>query len=152
MSKVKKIQFSATIEAPVEVVWRVMFGAKTYPQWTKVFAEGSYFEGSWSEGSRIRFLVPSGDGMIAEIAENRPHEFMSIRHLGFVAKGVEDTESEAVRAWAPAYENYTFTSIPGGTRVTVEQDVTADFEQFMREAWPKALELLGELCAARGAD
>ena len=146
MSKIKRIQFSATIEAPVEVVWETMFSPETYPRWTKVFTEGSYFEGSWSEGSRIRFLVPSGDGMVAEIAESRPHEFMSIRHLGFVASGVEDTESEAVRAWAPAYENYTFTSIPEGTRVTVDQDVTAEFEQSMQGVWPKALALLKELC------
>ena len=149
MSKIRRIQFRTTIEAPVEVVWDVMFGAETYPRWTKAFAEGSSFEGSWSEGHRIRFLVPSGDGMVAEIAENRRHEFVSIRHLGFVAKGVEDTESEAVRAWAPAYENYTFTPVGEGTRVTVDQDVTADFEQYMREAWPKALTLLKELCEDR---
>ena len=148
MSKVKRIQFSVTIEAPVEEVWEVMFSAETYTQWTEAFAEGSYFEGSWSEGSRIRFLVPPGDGMVAEIAENRPHELMSIRHLGIVTKGVEDTESEAVRDWAPAYENYTFTSVPGGTKVTVDQDVTEDFEQSMRETWSKAFERLKVLCEA----
>jgi hypothetical protein len=39
--------------------------------------------------------------MIAEIAEHRPNEFISIRNLGFIAKGVEDTGSDAVRARAP---------------------------------------------------
>jgi len=58
-------------------------------------------------GERIQFLSPSGDGMVAEIAENRTNEFISIRQLGLIKKGVEDTESEAVRAWAPVYENYT---------------------------------------------
>lgn len=149
MSNVKRIQFQRTIEAPASVVWETMLGAETYPRWTAAFAEGSYYEGSWDRGSRIRFLVPSGDGMVAEIAECRPNEFLSIRHLGFVAKGIEDTESETVRAWAPAYENYTFNSVAEGTKLVVEQDVTEDFEQYMKDAWPKALELLERLCRDR---
>ena len=149
MSEVKRIQFKTMIEAPVARVWEVMLGAESYPSWTKAFVEGSYFEGSWSEGSRIKFLAPSGDGMVAEIAENRPHEFVSIRHLGFIVNGVEDTESDSVRAWAPAYENYTFKTVSEGTEVVVDQDVTADFEQLMNEAWPTAFELLKQLCEDR---
>ena len=152
MSKVRRIQFQATIEAPVSVVWETMLGAKSYPRWTAPFSEGSYYEGSWEQGSRIRFLSPSGDGMIAEIAENRPHELISIRHLGYIVKGTEDTDSEAVRAWAPAYENYAFSSVPEGTELVVDQDVTEDFEQLMRRMWPKALELLKQLCEERAAD
>lgn len=146
MSKVKQIQFEATIDAPVAVVWEQMFGAESYRHWTAAFAEGSYFEGSWSQGSRIRFLSPSGDGMVAEIAENRLNEFVSIRHLGLVIKGEDDTDSESVRAWAPAYENYTFSSVPEGTRIVVDQDVTEEFEQSMRDTWSKAFELLKQLC------
>lgn len=151
MSDVKRIQFQATIRAPVEVVWEVMLGAETYPRWTKAFVEGSYYEGDWSQGSRIKFLASPGEGMVAEIAENRTYEFISIRHLGFVANGIEDTESDAVRAWAPAYENYTLSSVEGGTSVVVDQDVTADFEQSMKETWPKAFELLKQLCEAETA-
>ena len=58
--------------------------------------------------------------MVSEIAENKPNEFISIRHLGYIANGIEDTQSEAIRAWAPAYENYTFVATPqwnpGGRR------------------------------------
>lgn len=146
MSNVKRIQFSTTIKAPVPVVWASMLDAESYRRWTKAFAEGSYYEGSWSQGSRIRFLIPSGDGMVAEIAENRPNEFISIRHIGFIINGIEDTESDSVRAWAPAFENYTFSSVPEGTKLVVDQDVTADFEQFMTDTWPKALGLLKQLC------
>lgn len=149
MSNIKRIRFSTVIKAPIGVVWEVMLSPQSYPLWTQAFCEGSSYEGSWSEGSRIRFLAPSGDGMIAEIAENRLNEFISIRHLGYIVKGAEDTESDAVRAWAPAYENYRFTPHPDGTELEVDQDVTADFEQFMSESWPKALELLKELCEGR---
>ena len=151
MSNVKRIQFHTTIKAPVSVVWELMLGAESYRQWTRVFTEGSYYEGSWSQGSRIKFLAPSGDGMVSEIAENRSNEFISIRHLGFFTNGIEDTESDAVRAWAPSFENYTFNSVPEGTKLVVEQDVTAEFEQCLQDTWPKALEALKALCEAEGA-
>lgn len=144
----KRIQFSTVIHAPVATVWRLMIGPQSYRQWTSAFAEGSHFQGSWEQGARIRFLAPSGDGMVAEIAELRPGEFISIHHLGMIANGVEDTTSDAARAWAPAYENYTFVTVPEGTRVVVDQDVPADFEGYMRGAWPKALALLKQLCEA----
>jgi hypothetical protein len=145
MSSVKRIQFTAEIKAPAATVWRHITSLESYKRWTSAFAEGSHFEGAWSQGSRIKFLAPSGDGMVAEIAESREHAFISIRHLGFIANGVEDTTSEAVKAWAPAHENYTLLSVPQGTRLVVEQEVAAEWEEYIKEAWPKALVLLKEL-------
>lgn len=145
MAKLKRMQFSTTIKAPVDVVWRTMLDADTYRQWTSAFMEGSYYEGSWDKGARIRFLSPGGEGMVAEIAEHRPREFISVRHLGSIANGVEDTTSAATREWAPAYENYTFEAVPGGTKLVVDQDVSEKYEQYMQEAWPKALQRLKDL-------
>ena len=56
------------------------------------------------------------------------------------------TDSEAARAWAPAYENYTFQPTDAGTRLVIDQDVTEEFADYMAEAWPKALEKLKNLC------
>jgi len=151
MPATKRVQFSATIAAPVSTVYAAMIDPEGYKEWTSAFTYGSYYEGSWQQGSRIRFLSPSGEGMVAEIAENRTNEFISIRHLGFIAKGVEDTESKAVRAWAPAYENYTFTATPEGTRLVVDQDVSEHHESYMAEAWPKALASLKALCERQSA-
>ena len=151
MSTVKCIQFTATINAPVPTVWRFMIGPESYKRWASAFTEGSYFEGSWKQGVKIKFLSPSGDGMVAEIAQNRKNEFISIRHLGFISNGVEDTTSESVRAWAPAYENYTFISVPEGTKLVIELNVVREWEQYMNEAWPKALALLKQLSEAEGA-
>jgi hypothetical protein len=145
MSSVKRIQFSAAINAPAATVWRHVISLESYKHWASAFAEGSHFEGSWEQGAKIRFLSPSGDGMVAEIAESRENKFISIRHLGFIANGVEDTTSEAIKAWAPAYENYTFLALPEGTRMVVDQDVSAEWEEYISEAWPKALVLLKEL-------
>jgi uncharacterized protein YndB with AHSA1/START domain len=149
MPKLKRLQFSIAISAPAAKVYEQMIGDASYRDWTSAFTEGSRFEGSWAQGERIRFLAPSGEGMVAEIAENRPNEFISVRHLGSIANGVEDTQSESVRAWAPAYENYRFTATPEGTTLTVEQDIVAEYEDFMADVWPKALTRLKILCESR---
>jgi uncharacterized protein YndB with AHSA1/START domain len=150
MANVKRIQFRETIGAPVARVWEVMLDPENYQRWTAAFCEGSSFDGSWDQGSKMRFLDPAGNGMIAEIAESRLHEFISIRHLGYIMDGVEDTESESVRAWAPAFENYSFSSVAEGTRIVVDQDVTEEYEESMKESWPKALSLLKEICEGEG--
>lgn len=148
----KRVQFVTTINAPVPTVWRLMLGLEGYKRWASAFAEGCYFEGSWEQGAKIKFLSPpSGDGMVAEIAQNRKNEFISIRHLGFISNGVEDTTSESVRAWAPAYENYTFISAPEGTKLLIELEVFGEWEQYMNEAWPKALALLKQSSEADSA-
>jgi uncharacterized protein YndB with AHSA1/START domain len=145
----KRLQWSVDIAAPASTVYQMLIGSKSYTKWTSAFGEGLYFEGSGQTGERIRFLTPEGHGVTSEIAENRPNEFLSIRHLGYVADdGVEDTSSEAIRAWAPADENFTFTATPQGTRHTVNQDMTEDFEG-MEETWPKALATLKVLCESR---
>jgi uncharacterized protein YndB with AHSA1/START domain len=143
----KSLNFSTRIQAPRERVWRLMLAPASYREWTSPFMEGSYYEGSWDAGQRIRFLTPGGDGMVAQVAEHRPREFLSLRHLGMIGKdGIEDFDSDAVKAWAPAYENYRFVDVDGGTEVQVEMDVLPDYEQFMRDAWPQALAKLKALC------
>lgn len=119
--------------------------------WASAFADGSCFEGLWESGSKIRFLAPSGDGMLSEIAAHRTNEFISIRHFGFIVNGVEDTTSTAIRAWAPAYENYTFLPTPEGTMMVVDQDVATEWEEYITQAWPKALGILKELSESSGA-
>jgi hypothetical protein len=146
MPSVKRLQWFVEISAGPSKVYEAMIGAESYKVWAAAFAEGSTFDGSWQVGQSIRFLSPSGDGMISEIAANRPNEFVSIRHLGFILNGVEDTSSESIRAWAPAYENYSLAATPNGTRLTIDQDVAAEWESYMLDAWPKALELLKQLC------
>jgi uncharacterized protein YndB with AHSA1/START domain len=147
----KRLKFTVTINAPRERVWNTMLAPETYRLWTAEFAEGSSYEGTWEKGSRIRFIGPDGSGMSSLIAENRPFEFVSIQHLGYVKNNVEDLESQEARNWSSAFENYSFSDADGSTLVTVEMDVTPEFEQYMANAWPKALARLKELCEARTA-
>jgi len=83
---------------------------------------------------------------MAVIAENIPYEFISIQHVGFIKDGVEDTESPEVKAWFPAFENYTFTETNGVTTLQVALDTAPEYEKDMDEAWPKALEKLKNIC------
>ncbi len=145
MPDLQRLQFSVRIHAPVARVWQLMFDPESYRDWTSAFMEGSYFEGSWEQGQRLRFLAPNGEGMLAEVAENRRHAFLSLRHIGFIADGKEDTDSEQVRALLPAHENYTFRAVPEGTELVIDQDVGQDHAAMMSEMWPKALARLKAL-------
>ena len=84
--------------------------------------------------------------MISEIAENRLHEYLSLRHCGLINEGVEDTGSEQARSWASALENYTFVGVGAATELRIDQDITPEFEQYMLDTWPKALAALKALC------
>lgn len=74
---------------------------------------------------------------------------LSIKHLGEVSAGVEDTTSAKVLAWAPAYENYSFLETDGSTEVNVSLDTLPEHEVYMNETFPKALVLLKNLCESK---
>jgi hypothetical protein len=128
-----------------------MLGQDTYREWTRAFSEGGHYEGSWEQGAKIVFLGPDPEtgkegGMVARVKESRPYEFVSVEHIGMIKDGIEDTTSEEVKKWTPAFENYTFTERDGGTEVTVDIDTAEEFEEMFKEMWPKALGMLKEIC------
>lgn len=149
----QKLHFDIHINASREKVWDTMLQDATYRIWTDPFNPGSFYEGSWDEGSVIKFLGTdeSGEvlkgGMYSRIKENRLHEFVSIEHLGFItAEGEIDTTSEEVKKWTPALENYTFKDKDGGTELSVAIDVGDEYKDMFEDMWPKSLLVLKELC------
>lgn len=142
----EKIHFSTSIDAPREKVWNVLWDNDSYREWTRPFAEGSYAQtDNWKEGSKVLFLSPGGDGMVSTVAANKKNEFMSFKHLGMVKNGVEDTESEGVKSWAGATENYTLIEENGKTKLVIDMDSTDDFKDYLLKTWPVALEKVKEL-------
>lgn len=137
--------FKTSIAAPRSKVWEVLWGDKSYGQWTSVFCEGSRVETNWKEGSRALFLDGKGHGMVSMINSKRENEFMSFKHLGNLINGVEDLDSPEVKDWAGALENYTLTDEAGGTELVVEIDVNDQFKDYFNETMPKALEKIKAL-------
>lgn len=148
----KRLQYSININASADKTEEIMLGATTYKQWTAAFNPTSDFKGGWNKGDKICFIGTDAngkqEGMVAEIAEHIPNKFVSIRHYGLYSDGVEITKGPEVEKWAGGLENYTFEENNGNTRLTVDVDVTEDHIDYFNKTYPKALELLKDLCEA----
>jgi hypothetical protein len=149
----KKLQFKVNIIAPIARTYDFMLGItskSTYEQWTSLFNPTSTYEGSWETGSKILFIGvdEKGEkgGMVSKIVENIPNRFVSIQHYGLVKADDEITEGPEVEKWANGFENYSFVESNGTTSVTVDLDTTEEFLDYMRQAYPKALDKLKEIC------
>lgn len=150
----KKGNYLIHIYAPKEIVWKAMMEQETYRKWTVPFHEGSYYEGDWNvEGSTVRFLGPAEEGkpdtaMLSRVKEVRTNEYICFEHYGMLRDGVEDTTSEEVKSWTPAFESYTLTETADGTTFDVQIDMTEEFVEMFETIWPVALEILKELSEA----
>lgn len=148
----QKLQFKKAINASAQKVYETMLGLKdksTYEYWTATFNPTSTFEGDWSKGSKIRFVGTDANGkkggMVSEIVEHKPADFISIRHYGFLDGETEITTGEQVEKWAGGHENYNFQENNGVTTVTVDMDTIDDYKDYFNETYPKALDKLKEI-------
>ncbi len=142
------LHFSTTIQAPREKVWELLWNHDSYREWTAVFSEDSDVETDWKQGSKVYFHDGKGQGMVARIEETRAPEFLSFMHLGTVKDGVEDLESEAVKKWSGARENYTLKEINGGTELLIDMDTT-DMKDYFLKTWPLALDKIKAMAENR---
>lgn len=152
----KKVQFKTEINAPIAKVYKTMLGLDnkaTYEAWTAEFNPTSTFEGSWEKGSKILFIGTDENGekggMIAEVAENIPNKFVSIRHYGLLKGDTEITSGEEVEKWAGELENYWFEEHNGITSVTVEVGVSDEYMDYFQITYPKALKKLKAIVEAQ---
>lgn len=142
------MQSKITIDAPREKVWSTLWEDATYREWTSVFAEGSWAKTDWKKGSKALFLGTEDSGMVSVIADNKPNEFMSIKHLGTVKDGVEDVDSPEARAWSGCLENYTLQTVNGKRELTVDmttKGIPQDMLDYFAATWPKALDKVKEV-------
>ena len=141
----EKQHFIILIDAPRQKVWQILWNDQSYPEWTSVFGEGSRAETDWKKGSKVLFLGGSNEGMVSKIEENIANEFMSFKHLGIVKNGVEDMDSEEVKKWKGAMENYTLKDVNGKTELIIDMDIAEDHSDYFQNTWPKALEKVKEM-------
>jgi Activator of Hsp90 ATPase homolog 1-like protein len=142
------MEFNIIVNASKEKLWNTLWDDRTYRAWTFVFSEGSRAETDWKKGSKALFLNGNNSGLISTITDNRPNEFMSIKHLGLVKNGVEDMDSEESKQWAGTFETYTLREKDGKTNLHIEligAGIPKEFEDYFLKSWPKALDKLKEL-------
>lgn len=146
----KKLQQSIEINATREQVWDAIINDAKYRRWTATFHEGSHFEGGWNTGDTIRFIAINEkgekEGMLSTIYSSIYPEYISIEHKGIISNGIDDTTSDAVKTWAPSFENYSLTSIDEQTtKFTVEMDSPEEYYDHFVETWSKALVVLKQV-------
>lgn len=141
----KLLKQSIEINAPKQKVWDVMLKDETYRQWTAAFHEGSYAVGNWKEGTKMIFTDGSGSGMVSIIKDHKPADEITIEHIGMLKDNKEDFESDEVKQWAGSLEKYKVTETDGKTMLGIEMDVVPEYEEFMNNAWKKALVLLKDI-------
>lgn len=148
----QKLQFKQQIHASAQKVYETMLGLKdisTYQHWVSVFNPTSTYEGSWVKGSKIYFVGVDENGkrggMVSEIMEHKPAEFVSILHYGFIDGDKEITTGELIEKWAGGHENYSFHEIEGVTTVTIDIDVVEEYLDYFNNHYPKALAKLKEI-------
>lgn len=136
--------YGVDIAAPVARVWDCMLDPLSYRDWTRAFCEGSYYEGRWQAGERLRFLDPQGNGMEAVVDECAPHARVALRLVGELRDGRPLADSALLRE--PAHEAYAFTPrADGGTRLDVQLHGMDACLDFLDSAWPLALQRLKAL-------
>lgn len=146
----KIITDSITISASQQQVWNTFTNDNSYKKWSAIFQKGSFFRGGWEKGEAINFLCFNKkgfeEGMVAEIAESTFPSYISVRLLGYMIDGNEDTSSEDILSWAPAYENYSFKKNDGKTTsFEIEVEVLDEYYEAFNTMWPKALLLIKEI-------
>ena len=141
MKTLKTISFSIAIDADREKVWHTLWDPETYPQWTRVFMEGSHYKGELKQGHTIQFLGNESSGMSALVEKVVENEQMVFVHQKEVKNGVASDSD-----WQGAKEIYYLKEDPhNGIELQVILDVTPDMEDYFETTFPKALKKIKQL-------
>ena len=137
----KTLKFETTINAAAEKVWDALWDDKNYRKWTAAFGEGSHAESDWEEGSSIKFLGASDEGMFSMIETKIPNKQMTFKHLGSIKDGKEIHET----AWANAIEEYILDEKDGKTTLKVSVDIVESYEYMFNKSFIEGLKTVKEL-------
>ncbi len=140
MKNSNTVSFSIHIDANRKKVWHILWNPVTYEKWTRVFMEGSHYDGEMRQGNTIRFLGKDGSGMSSLVEKLVENEQMVFAHQKEVKNGLE-TDS----TWQGAREIYYLKETDTGTDLKVIIEVTPDMEVYFKNTFPKALSLVKTL-------
>ena len=129
------LEYNIEIDATPEKVWSVLWDDLSYRQWTSAFTEGSFYMGTWDEGSIMKFFDPNNHGMYSKVLKNDPNKEMTFIHLGEIFDGVEVPQD-----WSDATESYILQETETGTKLTARINASEEFKGFFEDKFPAALQ------------
>ena len=143
----KNIKYEIHINAPGQKVWEMMTQPDTYKKWTNASWAGSYYEGEWKQGEKIKFISKDESGTLALIEVCNPYDYISAKHIAILLKGgEEDSDSDIAKGWIGTLESYTFCEKNGETDLTVDIVTNPDWQKMFDDGFPNALKKLKEIC------
>src|SRR5688572_26785286 len=94
------LEYEVVISAPAKKVWDTMLQKESYKEWVGKGWPGSFYEGKWEQGEKIRFTGAEGGGTLAEFVEVKPYKGILARHIAVLgADGTEDRTSDMAKGW-----------------------------------------------------
>jgi len=142
----KKLKYQIEIGAPAEKVWDVLWSDKTYSQWTYYFSPDSTMVTDWQVGGKTYFTDSSKkNGMVSTIEHIEEPKYLVFKHLGELHNGVEDVDSEKVKAWNGSLEAYYLEENKGKTILKIEVDSDDNFKEMFDNGFKKGLEVIKSL-------
>lgn len=144
----KQLVFTLEVLASREKLWECLWEKTAYSTWTAAFCEGSYYEGTLEQGSKVHLLTPNGDGMYSTIKKRIEYEELTFEHLGDLIHFEEIPTQETAATWTGALESYSLETNGDKTVLTVRVDVVESYIAFMERTFPNALANLKKIAEA----
>jgi Activator of Hsp90 ATPase homolog 1-like protein. len=142
----EKLKYQIEIDASPEKVWDVLWNEKTYSQWTYYFSPDSNMVTDWEVGGKTYFTDSSRkNGMVSTIERIEEPKHLIFKHLGELHNGVEDVDSEKVKAWNGSLEAYYLEEDNGKIILKVEVDSNDEFKEMFDNGFKKGLEVIKDL-------
>ncbi len=142
----EKFKYQIEIDASAEKVWDILWNEKTYSQWTYYFSPDSNMVTDWEVGGKTYFTDSSKkNGMVSTIERMEEPKYLIFKHLGELQNGVEDVDSEKVKAWNGSLEAYYLEENNGKTMLTIEVDSNDEFKEMFDNGFKKGLEVIKNL-------
>lgn len=139
------IEKSIRIAAPAAKVWDALILDEYTRIWYAAFSEGSHAVTDWKLGSKAIFTDNSNCGIVGRITANEPCRLLSIVYEGVMTDGQEDYSSEGAQQVKGGKEIYTLSEEGNTTTLSVQQDISESYLDFMNAAWDNALNKIKEI-------
>ena len=133
------------INAPKEIVWKVLTEDKFTSSWYSEFSPGTHADTDWKVGSKAIFTDNTHSGLIGKVIANNPYEHLSVEYQGILVDGVEDYTGMGATFVKGGLETYRLSEKNGSTILSIQCDMGEDLFHSMSEAWNRGLQQIKRL-------